>query len=132
MDSLQQEAPPVDLSLDPRIRREQIAAFRIAMMKPHPLEGVVMQMVQDGKFIDVVGVAIQLGNRGGWPYKQATAHNKAYRIVACDVLRHMVKRRVLEQHDGDFGSALGKCTAIFTLPGAGYKAALSGKHGLPR
>ena len=131
MDTAEQQDAVAELSLDPRVRRQQIATFRAAQLAPHPLECIVMQMAQDREFIDVISVALRLGGKGGWPYAQARAHHKAYRIVACDVLRHMVRRRVLEQHDGDFESALGKCTAIFTLPGAGYEAALSGKHGLP-
>lgn len=92
-----------------------------SQMQPHPLEHVVMDMVRKRELVDVTSVSHRLWGPGIGlvSYKQTAAYRKAYRIVACNLLQYMVRRGVITQHEGEFGTKLGEGGPCFSLAGEG-------------
>jgi len=63
--------------------------------KPHPLEEIVLSMAKTGEIVDVSSVSYKLA--GGFFVGNKKA-NKAYRLVAADVLCYMTDQGKLVQH----------------------------------
>ncbi|OQX25258.1 MAG: hypothetical protein BWK80_16525 [Desulfobacteraceae bacterium IS3] len=63
--------------------------------KPHPLEEIVLSMAKSGEIVDVSSVSYKLS--GGFFVGNQRA-NKAYRLVAADVLSYMTDQGKLVQH----------------------------------
>ena len=69
----------------------------------HPLEFIVEDMLEKNEIVDVSGVAARLSQVTLLYGNSFSKGNKAYRIVAADVLRYMTAAGRLTQH-GDFAS----------------------------
>ena len=69
----------------------------------HPLEFIVVDMLEKNEIVDVSGVAARLSRVTLLNGNSFSKGNKAYRIVAADVLRYMTAAGRLTQHD-DFVS----------------------------
>lgn len=83
-------------------------------MKQHPLEPFILKMAENGEILDVSNVASCISGVTVFHGKGAIKGEKAYRVVAADVLGYMASAGRLDQH-GEFGANPEDGGPYFTL-----------------
>ena len=85
------------------------------MTRHRPLEPIVLAMAENREVIDVSSVSCRLAGGCIFMGKWASKGNRAYRIVAADLLGYMADAGRLEQH-GEFGPKPEDGGPYFTVP----------------